>query len=224
MGQIHFEIYADSVDELRAQLMSLMPGSPPEVVAPPSDSTPAKPASLEDLIAELQASLGKGYKVVIMEDAEHQRWVEQNAAPAAPKPQTNTPDEPNAVPAAKALADEHGVDLSQITGTGVNGRILKSDVQGYLDSQTAPAAEPEQDRAVLVDVDDTMSDADKMVQAKMLWAHIYGSGEEGMKRTTDMLASMGVKKFHELDVDEADKLLAKAAEALSDLGLDAPAA
>lgn len=43
-------------------------------------------------------------------------------------------------PAVLRLADEHNVDLSRITGTGMNGRITRKDVQAYIDSGTTPPA------------------------------------------------------------------------------------
>lgn len=48
-------------------------------------------------------------------------------------------------PAAKKLADERGIDLSQVTGTGKGGRITKEDVVNYTpaaaDSAAVPATE-----------------------------------------------------------------------------------
>ena len=44
-------------------------------------------------------------------------------------------------PVVARMADEHDLDLSQITGTGRNGRIRKKDVLAYLES-AAPADEP----------------------------------------------------------------------------------
>ena len=47
-------------------------------------------------------------------------------------------------PLVRRLADEHGVDLSQVTGTGTGGRITKYDVEEYIKSGgggAAPAAE-----------------------------------------------------------------------------------
>lgn len=40
--------------------------------------------------------------------------------------------EVNASAHARKLADESGVDLSQVTGTGVEGAVTKADVQAYL--------------------------------------------------------------------------------------------
>ena len=47
-------------------------------------------------------------------------------------------------PAVRRLAREHGVDLSQVTGTGMGGRITREDLLRYIESgpQTAPAAAP----------------------------------------------------------------------------------
>jgi len=37
-------------------------------------------------------------------------------------------------PAVQRLGEQHGVDLSRITGTGMQGRVTRGDVQSYLDS------------------------------------------------------------------------------------------
>ena len=37
-------------------------------------------------------------------------------------------------PAVQRLAEEHGADLSQITGTGIGGRVTRRDVQSYIES------------------------------------------------------------------------------------------
>ena len=38
-----------------------------------------------------------------------------------------------ASPMAKKLAEEHGLNLALITGTGSGGRITEMDIQAYLD-------------------------------------------------------------------------------------------
>lgn len=38
-------------------------------------------------------------------------------------------------PAVQRLADEHGIDLQQIDGTGINGRVTRKDVLAYLESR-----------------------------------------------------------------------------------------
>ena len=49
-----------------------------------------------------------------------------------------------AVPSARALAERHNVDLTKIQGTGQRGRILKLDVQRYIDSRAVPEPETEE--------------------------------------------------------------------------------
>lgn len=44
-------------------------------------------------------------------------------------------DELDITPAALELADEHGLDLTEVEGTGKDGRILKSDVEGAIKQQ-----------------------------------------------------------------------------------------
>ena len=41
----------------------------------------------------------------------------------------------DATDGAAALADEHGIDLSKVEGTGSGGRITKDDVQAYIDKE-----------------------------------------------------------------------------------------
>ena len=73
------------------------------------------------------------------------------AAPAAmpapaPAPASDVGDRILISPLAKRLAEEKGIDLSTITGTGPNGRIVKADVEGATPgaakAATAAAAAP----------------------------------------------------------------------------------
>ncbi len=84
-------------------------------------------------------------------------------APSAPTPvdqpvagtaaPTTTPGKVRATPVARRVAKELGVELSQVKGTGPEGRIKEEDVRAFADAQTrTPPSEketpPKSDRAV----------------------------------------------------------------------------
>ena len=55
-------------------------------------------------------------------------------------------------PLVRRLAEEHGIDLAQVQGTGTGGRITKKDIQGFIETgaPAAPAAAPAAERAAPV--------------------------------------------------------------------------
>ncbi|MFC4292113.1 pyruvate dehydrogenase complex dihydrolipoamide acetyltransferase [Sphingorhabdus arenilitoris] len=62
-----------------------------------------------------------------------------SAAPVTAAPSTSAGDRVKASPLAKRIASDKGIDLTQITGTGPGGRIVKADVEG---ASTGTAATP----------------------------------------------------------------------------------
>jgi pyruvate dehydrogenase E2 component (dihydrolipoamide acetyltransferase) len=67
---------------------------------------------------------------------------EQAPATAAPQPQPqlDAGERIKASPLARRLAEQRGIELSALTGTGPGGRIVKADVDGARPGQAAPAA------------------------------------------------------------------------------------
>lgn len=70
------------------------------------------------------------------------------ATAAAPKPAPSSGGKkPRATPVARKLAEQHGVDLSRLAGTGPNGSIVREDVEKFLaqglPQETSPPAQPE---------------------------------------------------------------------------------
>ncbi len=56
-------------------------------------------------------------------------------------------------PAVLRLAEQHNVDLSQLTGTGISGRVTRKDVQSYIDSrESVPAVMEDSERVPLAPV------------------------------------------------------------------------
>ncbi|HEU4798841.1 MAG TPA: dihydrolipoamide acetyltransferase family protein [bacterium] len=146
--------------------------------------------------------------------------VERNAKPPAAQPSTAraaAPPQPSAKPAtvtspaqaaspavdagrvkasplAKRMAEERGVDLSGITGTGPDGRVTKEDVEAFLASRpagapaapAAPAAAPGRAGPQGPEyVDETPSRmrstiARRMLESKQQVPHFYITAEVGM--------------------------------------------
>jgi pyruvate dehydrogenase E2 component (dihydrolipoamide acetyltransferase) len=74
--------------------------------------------------------------------AEKKEEVVKEAAPAVSQPASNAAGGRIFVsPLAKKMAEEKGIDLGQVTGSGENGRIVKSDIESFTPSTAAaPAA------------------------------------------------------------------------------------
>ncbi|AUC78283.1 pyruvate dehydrogenase complex dihydrolipoamide acetyltransferase [Nonlabens sp. MB-3u-79] len=74
--------------------------------------------------------------------AEKKEEVVKETAPAVSQPASNAAGGRIFVsPLAKKMAEEKGIDLGQVTGSGENGRIVKSDIESFTPSTaTAPAA------------------------------------------------------------------------------------
>lgn len=72
--------------------------------------------------------------------------------PAAPEAQPAAAAEatemerPHASPVARRMAEEHGLDLSRVEGTGTGGRVTREDVERHIETnqprRAAPAAQP----------------------------------------------------------------------------------
>ncbi|MCM0001081.1 MAG: 2-oxo acid dehydrogenase subunit E2, partial [Erythrobacter sp.] len=62
------------------------------------------------------------------------------AAPAPAPPPVASGQRIIASPLAKRIAADKGIDLSQVKGTGPNGRIVKEDVESFTPAAAAPAA------------------------------------------------------------------------------------
>jgi pyruvate dehydrogenase E2 component (dihydrolipoamide acetyltransferase) len=63
------------------------------------------------------------------------------STPTAPPPAEEEEEEARSSPLVRKIAREHGINLSQISGTGLGGRITKQDIMAFVDRQgSAPAA------------------------------------------------------------------------------------
>jgi pyruvate/2-oxoglutarate dehydrogenase complex dihydrolipoamide acyltransferase (E2) component len=126
--------------------------------------SPASGVLLEVLVAEgvtvhagtilaVISEAGEGSAAVAPQEPAAAPAQEQQTAQATA--QASTPAEPKQIvsfgrhqelgfisPVVAKLAQEHAIDLRQITGTGQGGRITKQDVLGFIEQRPAAAAQP----------------------------------------------------------------------------------
>jgi pyruvate dehydrogenase E2 component (dihydrolipoamide acetyltransferase) len=131
-----------------------------------------------------------------------QQAAPQQAQAAAPPVSQPTDGRIKASPLAKQLAKEKGIDLSQVQGTGDNGRIVKSDIDNFVPRQQA-AAQPQPQPAKAQPVvsgqegftDITVSQmrkviAKRLVESKFSAPHFYLTMEINMDNAIQARAQM----------------------------------
>jgi multifunctional 2-oxoglutarate metabolism enzyme len=106
----------DETVEVGQALAELEPGEGEEVPAQ------AAPESSEAAAASAERSTDGG-------DGDGARAPEPATATAAPPVESDA----RSTPVARRVAAAHGIELSDVSGTGTGGRILKDDVLGYVD-------------------------------------------------------------------------------------------
>lgn len=163
-------------------------------------------------------------------------------AASAPAPATTAETKPAAVsdefpegvkatPVARRIAKEHGVNLAQVSGSGPDGRVRKSDVETYLASppEAAPATTPAAATAVPaaatpVRVDDTAEEvstsklrqaiARRMVESKTTVPHFYVTSEIDMEAALALRKEVNATLPDEAKVTVNDMIVKAAALAL----------
>src|SRR5439155_12743229 len=111
--------------------------APAASVPEPEAAAPAEPATAE-AAAEAEAASPA--------ESPAPTAPEPSAAPPAAAPQPSGNGKAFVSPVVARIASEHGVDPSQIPGTGSGGRVTKKDILAFVESggtqQQAPAPEP----------------------------------------------------------------------------------
>ena len=153
--------------------------------------------------------------------------------PGAPVPEGALPTEGNlpagvrSSPIARRMADEHGVDIGQVRGTGPGGRITRKDVEVYLSAARAaplPAvtAQPAIPAAPLLAYQPTTPVAEdrpvslnrlraaigrRMTEAKQQVPHFYVTHEYNMASLTDLRIQVNALLPEEEKISINDYLL-----------------
>ena len=112
--------------------------SAPAPAAAPAATPEAAPRKTEDDRIAPQASA----KSPATTDAPSANGSAVIAAPVATLAAPNGNDRIIATPIAKRIAEERGIDLRAVSGTGPEGRITKSDVESFKGAVAAPVATP----------------------------------------------------------------------------------
>lgn len=121
----------------------------------------------------------------------------------------------DAVPSAIKLAEEHGIDLATVEGTGKDGRILKRDVQAAMqphpDEDEDDTESPEKEEPAESEQDLTLDE----MREKIRQLHALGGPNGGPAAVLTLLKSHGALTLRELDRDSYPAV-AKAIDALVD--------
>jgi pyruvate dehydrogenase E2 component (dihydrolipoamide acetyltransferase) len=118
-------------------------GAAPAAAEAPAEEAPPQPATAE-AAAESEAA-ASGETPAAQEPQEAPAEAPAPAPAAAPAESAANGDGKSFVsPVVARIASEHGVDVSQVPGTGRGGRVTKKDILGFVESggQAQPAAEP----------------------------------------------------------------------------------
>ena len=117
--------------------------------AAPAQQKPEQPSDAERKPSEPPPMEQKPGRPAAAEDRQEQSpGVEQRGGPGQPAPDQARPGTANGAarlrvsPLARKIADQKGVDLSRVEGSGPEGRILKDDVEEYAETHAVPRPAP----------------------------------------------------------------------------------
>ena len=114
----------------------------------------------------------------------------------APKAEVTTQESDALVnPAAKKLAEERGIDLSQVTGSGKGGRITKEDVVNFKPGAAAPASSVVDSQAT---TEEEIMQAGERVERRVPMTRMRSRIAERLLEVTQTTASLTT--FNEVDM------------------------
>ncbi|SDD21984.1 2-oxoglutarate dehydrogenase, E2 component, dihydrolipoamide succinyltransferase [Glycomyces harbinensis] len=130
---LEIRVNEDETAEVGSVLAIIGTGSTAPAAAPKSEPTPVVKSEPEPAPAQEAGSPTKPAP------AAPESAPAPAAAPAAPAaPSASKPSGSYVTPLVRKLASENGVDLGEVSGSGVGGRIRKEDVQAVIDAKKAP--------------------------------------------------------------------------------------
>ncbi|MFA6147872.1 MAG: dihydrolipoamide acetyltransferase family protein [bacterium] len=143
-----------STDKVDAEIPSPAAGKIAQILVKPGETVP-----IREVLAKMETDPAASAPVTEVprkwdEETEgfpgHMARATEPPIPSPPRVEPSAPPPPAAptigririTPVVARMAAEHGLDLSRIPGTGIDGRVTRKDVEGYLASGGAPSAGP----------------------------------------------------------------------------------
>ncbi len=185
--------------------------SAPQKSAPAASPTPAAGNGKEQQTASVATAVG--------------------TAPAAPTTQSG--ERVKASPLARSIAEQHGIDLRQVEGTGPGGRIIKANVEAFQQQQepapkpqpaaTAPAAPAPAPEAPAPPVDGPApvplnrmrrAIAQTMTRSKQTIPHLYVTNQIEMDALLDMRRDIRDSNAASVKISVNDMVVKAVAKAL----------
>jgi 2-oxoglutarate dehydrogenase complex dihydrolipoamide succinyltransferase (E2) component len=129
-----------TTDKVDVEIPSPAPGRLAKILVEPGDTV-----DVGTPLAELDAGARPG-------EAHPEEHQHEKPSPA-PKQATDETDRSGFhSPIVRRMADEHGIDLSEVEGTGIGGRIRKRDLVALIESGSeSPPAEPAEERPLHIE-------------------------------------------------------------------------
>jgi 2-oxoglutarate dehydrogenase E2 component (dihydrolipoamide succinyltransferase) len=143
---LEIRVAEDETTEVGSVLAIIGSGSAAPAAAPaPAEPTPAvksEPEPASATLASRQSAEPAKAESTPTAPAPAAPEVAEAPVTAPVAPAASKPSGSYVTPLVRKLASENGVDLSEVTGSGVGGRIRKEDVQAVIDAKKAPEPAP----------------------------------------------------------------------------------
>jgi 2-oxoglutarate dehydrogenase E2 component (dihydrolipoamide succinyltransferase) len=214
---LEIRVAEDETAEVGSVLAIIGSGAPAPAAAPAAEPTPSVQSEPEPEPAPAQAE-GTPTKPAPAEP-ETAPAPEATSAPAAQAPAAAAPSAPASKPSGsyvtplvRKLASDNGVDLAEVTGSGVGGRIRKEDVQAVIDAKKTPepaaaAAEP-QAAPAKAEVSPLRGRTEKMSRLRQSAAKALLQSMQTMAQLTTV-REVDVTKVAKLRAAKKDEFLAR---------------
>jgi 2-oxoglutarate dehydrogenase E2 component (dihydrolipoamide succinyltransferase) len=214
---LEIRVAEDETAEVGSVLAIIGSGAPAPAAAPAAEPTPSVQSEPEPEPAPAQAE-GTPTKPAPAEP-ETAPAPEATSAPAAQAPAAAAPSAPASKPSGsyvtplvRKLASDNGVDLAEVTGSGVGGRIRKEDVQAVIDAKKTPepaAAAPEPQAApAKAEVSPLRGRTEKMSRLRQSAAKALLQSMQTMAQLTTV-REVDVTKVAKLRAAKKDEFLAR---------------